>query len=571
MAEYITKIRTAEGDKQIDYNALANLPVIKDYTEDILEAKADVESRIDNNSKRITNLEKGIPNECFVVDASISYKKDVPANALPYAEIEMVGGMTRKCANLIPYPYAETTLTRGGVTFTDNGDCGITLSGTATGTIAFNLWVTGGSPLPIGDYSLIANGVCEVRCYHADQTATTFTASGGTINISKPIVSIALLVRSGQTYNGTVYPMLNKGSVPLPYEPYFEGLQSAPVTEIESVGVNLIPYPYRDTTKTVNGITFTDNGDGTVTANGVATGQAYFVLFQGVLPIGDYFLFGKPKDGVSASHIYFSNDNYSLYKVDNGSGVAINVKTEERITIALNINKDTTVSNLVYKPMLNKGSTALPYAPYTKTTLPIPEEVQNLEGYGEGVNAEYSNCIKWGEDGTRTYHKMVKTITLDGVTYGKMMDGTDPQAAELASYYAYMLPAALAVESGTPCKISHGVFAGEVPNPSDYDVVANTSFVFSLSIKTEILGLGSAPSASEIVAATNKYLNDRYNEGNPVTVTYVLPSASREVVDISDILPGDNHIGVEGNGELTFVNEHGFAVPNEITYMLKEA
>lgn len=26
MAAYITKIRTAEGDKQIDYNALANLP-----------------------------------------------------------------------------------------------------------------------------------------------------------------------------------------------------------------------------------------------------------------------------------------------------------------------------------------------------------------------------------------------------------------------------------------------------------------------------------------------------------------------------------------------------------------
>ena len=27
MADYVTKIRTTDGDKQIDYNALANLPI----------------------------------------------------------------------------------------------------------------------------------------------------------------------------------------------------------------------------------------------------------------------------------------------------------------------------------------------------------------------------------------------------------------------------------------------------------------------------------------------------------------------------------------------------------------
>ena len=30
-------------------------------------------------------------------------------------------------------------------------------------------------------------------------------------------------------------------------------------------GKNLIPYPYVETTKTVNGVTFTDNGDGSIT------------------------------------------------------------------------------------------------------------------------------------------------------------------------------------------------------------------------------------------------------------------------------------------------------------------
>lgn len=29
MTDYITKIRTIDGDKQIDYNALANLPIVE--------------------------------------------------------------------------------------------------------------------------------------------------------------------------------------------------------------------------------------------------------------------------------------------------------------------------------------------------------------------------------------------------------------------------------------------------------------------------------------------------------------------------------------------------------------
>ncbi len=41
-------------------------------------------------------------------------------------------------------------------------------------------------------------------------------------------------------------------------------------------GSNLLPYPYAETTKTINGITFTDNGDGSITINGTATGQAWF-------------------------------------------------------------------------------------------------------------------------------------------------------------------------------------------------------------------------------------------------------------------------------------------------------
>ena len=57
-----------------------------------------------------------------------------------------------------------------------------------------------------------------------------------------------------------------------------ELLQSQ-VTQTQEIlnvgGSNLIPYPYTDTTKTENGITFTDNGDRSITINGTATGPSY--------------------------------------------------------------------------------------------------------------------------------------------------------------------------------------------------------------------------------------------------------------------------------------------------------
>ena len=69
---------------------------------------------------------------------------------------------------------------------------------------------------------------------------------------------------------------------------------------------NLIPYPYTDTTKTLNGITFTVNSDGSVTVNGTATAQAYFKLQQSFsLKKGQYFFNGCPTGGAGTK--------YSLY------------------------------------------------------------------------------------------------------------------------------------------------------------------------------------------------------------------------------------------------------------------
>lgn len=182
------------------------------------------------------SIDEAINGEQYTVDDAVGYAKDVPEKVLPYAEISEIGGMTYKDgnilrsaavtavesvgANLISYPYVDTTKTIGGITFTDNGDGGITLSGKATASVVFVCSNYHNAPLPIGYYSAIANNLCELRCFHADGTPTTFSESGDIVNVGKPIVQITLLIREGKSYNGVIYPMLNSGTTALPYAPF---------------------------------------------------------------------------------------------------------------------------------------------------------------------------------------------------------------------------------------------------------------------------------------------------------------------------------------------------------------
>ena len=133
---------------------------------------------------------------------------------------------------------------------------------------------------------------------------------------------------------------------------------------------NLILYPYYSTTKTANGITFTSNADGTVTANGTATAEAVFDVIYCwnntqtyPLEVGKtYTLGGCPSGGESGYQIqavFRSASNVASYFADKGSGLTFTADTTKyRIGVRIVIASGKTVSNLVFKPQLEKGSTA---------------------------------------------------------------------------------------------------------------------------------------------------------------------------------------------------------------------
>lgn len=129
-------------------------------------------------------------------------------------------------------------------------------------------------------------------------------------------------------------------------------------------GRNLIPYPYQMTTKTESGITFTDNGDGSITVSGTATSSIDFTLCRFAAKKGvKYFISGCPTGG-SKSTYYLHMRGYNQ---DFGKGAIINCSRDFTNTVDIVINAGTTVENLVFKPQLELGTTATEYEPY-KTT-----------------------------------------------------------------------------------------------------------------------------------------------------------------------------------------------------------
>ena len=129
-------------------------------------------------------------------------------------------------------------------------------------------------------------------------------------------------------------------------------------------GKNLIPYPYTMTTKTESGISFTDNGDGSITVNGTATNSIDFTLCRFTAKKGvKYFISGCPTGG-SKSTYYLHMRGFNQ---DFGKGAVIGGSNDFTNTVDIVINEGTTVENLVFKPQIELGTAATEYELY-KTT-----------------------------------------------------------------------------------------------------------------------------------------------------------------------------------------------------------
>lgn len=190
-------------------------------------------------------------------------------------------------------------------------------------------------------------------------------------------------------------------------------------------GANIIPYPYYSPSIVDNGITYTVNDDGSVTAKGTATANAAFYLTYGLSGIkGTVFLSGCPGGG-SISAI--SGGGYSLRinkivngmevtggtDVGNGSKITLN---GESVRIYIVVLAGKTVDCTFY-PMLNYGESAKSFVKSDLTTVTVKRCGKNLIDVSD-ITVESSNAWSNKHLGSFELPSGKYTVSLDYKQFG---------------------------------------------------------------------------------------------------------------------------------------------------------
>lgn len=163
----------------------------------------------------------------------------------------------------------------------------------------------------------------------------------------------------------------------------------------EIVGENLIPYPYKNTSKSINGVEFVDNGDGTVTATGTSTSDAFFYLsLPMTLKAGTYVFSNNGLVDSAKVHmqIYLYETPFTTIKSTTSSVNPFTVESDCEVTIRLNVLSGETVDNYIFKPMLEAGSIVHEYQPYNLSRKALRTDIDNVAELASRVDNQFSTA-----------------------------------------------------------------------------------------------------------------------------------------------------------------------------------
>ena len=343
--------------------------------------------------------------------------------------------------NLLPYPYYNTTHSDNVITFTDIGDGTINVSdGTATGVCYFvfrSYGATEKAPLilPKGTYT-ISGGTAEI---YLEVYTVVNNAMGAllardkgkgytfTIEEDTQIMCRIFIAQDTTIPATTIEPMLVTSSIKRPFQRYdlsrikLRDDIDSNITDLEThaenndihitsderttwtnkaeheeiIGENIIPYPYAQTTRIEYGIEWVDLGNGTILAKaGTATEDSIFncrvrgddVIIDPnplILPAGTYSVSGCPSGGTSTSYRILlvgktSEGTYGAILGEYGKGAKLTLTEESQIQVQLVIAKGTTIPDLYFTPMIEKGSGVHSYQPYSLSRPKLRADIDAL-------------------------------------------------------------------------------------------------------------------------------------------------------------------------------------------------
>lgn len=345
--------------------------------------------------------------------------KGLSSNDYTSEEKTKLGGVgTSQGRNIIPYPYSQTTKTVYGVTFTDNKDGSIGISGTQDGSTSrpyMGVGIWWGTDKKEGNIKIDANTYftisanCSsdnagIRYYVYDESGSKLADNivyGTATKTLKFDVDtwVALCIETAansETYDCICKPQLELGTIAHAYEPSIESNVNLK-KEIDKTstlqGQNLIPYPYDGTEGNTNGITWTVNDDGSVTANGTASKEALYSLIYPYnlstmksLQLGNTYIISDGLTDEQHTNVGYmqlvrydkNNPTNWKYGVSSMKGTEIYTANDENTLqygIRLIIRNGATANNITFKPMLEVGTMSHEYQPTTISNPTLKKEI----------------------------------------------------------------------------------------------------------------------------------------------------------------------------------------------------
>lgn len=278
---------------------------------------------------------------------------------------------------------ALATTTSNGVTCTKNNDGTYTLNGTATARTFFNI----NSNIPI--IKGVAYKVVCIRdedidpgkflsCVRRKATSAEYIFNNGTFIADTDLCWLWIEVEKDKTMNNvTIKPMLTTD-----LEATYDDYVPSSGYEIKTCGKNLLPISSVGS-QTINGITFTNNGDGTYTLNGTATNDAKFSLINqdtleiiqvidgktfkvtGFKETGNYRLECSAWLSTGGTYVFDSR----IWNVPNGA---------KGLRIDIVVLSGAVLNNVVVKPMLTTDLEAIydDFEPYEGTSIQVTSDTQ---------------------------------------------------------------------------------------------------------------------------------------------------------------------------------------------------
>lgn len=572
-------------------------------------------------------------------------------------QLDTIKGRTVKWTQLVKTSLFKDTQTVSGVTFTFNKTSGtITVNGTATEDIAFGImaphgalnssWTpadyaymrgcpTGGSLttyyLLWGNTSMkdTGNGIYDKASRYVTRIKDTTVIYTGLQIIIKSGVTMTNQVFRPQLFN--VSDIYGLGKEPktitdfnkdYPYSIYPYGKQEILTTKVSGIKIragykNLLDKTKFAATQTINGVTFTNNGDGSYTLNGTATNYAYFHVQTFDIPVSSnnivvkYLMRGyefEPGDITNAVVLYLdtfyivSDGTFAVRSKEGNIVERNNIYNPTNVRCGIRVSPNYTCNNLVIRPQLinltntygagNEPTTPAQFnqdfpdidnIPYPEQTISFVEQTL----YGINDAQDTLQVVKENNDYKLQKVENIGNVDLGTLTYNKkpVNDTTLPDeywwSASYPNKFAifdsyniapnlltpnYYSERSKLITDGENHKLAYNK-AISYGGGSNYVFIRDTSYTEASDLKTSLSGqilyyAKRTPTTTTIATLTKNQVTALFAKGYCVEILgnddnniIVRPDLSRIFNEFeADVGTGNVYFGL-GNKKLDWVDE----------------